>query len=256
MSDVANQLDSQLERLSRYYDLRHGSFQGDLDLYRELARDQSLVVELGCGTGRLLAPLGDEATRVVGIDRSPAMLRRARARVTASGMGPRVHLVAADLRAPVCSGASLAVAALNTLCHFTERDTQLQVLRSARESLIHGGQLVLDVPNPHLEVDARPAGVPVLEATFDTPDGLLMEWTVAEVSRAAQVVTLRSIYDLSTTRGLTRETCTFELYLYYRPELEFLLERAGFRVESVWGDYDGSEYRDDSPRMVCLAQAV
>ncbi len=256
MTPDPRRLDSELERLARFYDLRHGVFQGDLVLYRELARDQSLVLELGCGTGRLLAPLADEADRVIGLDRSPAMLKRARARVAASGMGPRVHLVAADLRTPVCSGASLAVAALNSLCHFTERDAQLRVLRSTRDSLVQGGRLVLDVPNPHVEVDARPAGVPVLEATLETPDGLMMEWTIAEASRAAQTMTLRSIYDLSAPRGLARETVVFELYLYYRPELELLLERAGFRVESVWGDYDGSDYWDDSPRMVCLAQAV
>lgn len=242
--------------LACHYDRRHGSFAADVDLYRDLARDRGLVLELGCGTGRLLAPLAAEARLVVGIDRSPEMLEQAQRRLAAAGLSAQVPLIAADLRETVCRGAELAVAALNTLSHFTDRPDQERVLRSSRESLADGGLLALDLPNPHLEVDARPAGVAVLEATFDTPDGTLMEWSVAEVARVRQVLTLRSVYDLCRSQGMRRETCVFDLYLYYLPELTLLLERAGFRVEEAWGDYDGSEYRDDSPRLICLARAV
>ena len=48
--------------------------------------------------------------------------------------------------------------------------------------------------------------------------------------------------------NLTVENCL--------PELTLLLERAAFRVEEAWGDYDGAPYDDDSPRLLCLARAI
>jgi len=249
-------LDQELALLARYYDARHGSFQEDVDFYRQLAQGRDLVLELGCGTGRLLAPLAEEARLVVGIDRSAAMLARAQERLRGAGPGPRVSLVAADLRDWACQGAELAVAALNTLSHFTDLPSQERVLASTRRSLRDGGLLALDVPNPHVEMDARPTGVAVLEATYRTPEGTLMEWSVAEVARASQLLTIRSLYDLCGGSGIRRQTTVFDLYLYYLPELTLLLERAGFRVEATWGDYDVAPYRDDSPRLLCLARAV
>ena len=38
-------------------------------------------------------------------------------------------------------------------------------------------------------------------------------------------------------------------------EMERLLRLCGFRVERVWGDYDGSDLDDDSPRQIVLARA-
>jgi len=249
-------LDGELARLAQYYDLRHGAFHDDVDLYRQLAQGADLVLELGCGTGRLLAPLAEEARRLVGVDRSPAMLARARERLRAAGVLSRVSLVAADLREPVCQGADLAVAALNTLSHFTDRSGQVRVLQATRQSLHMGGLLALDVPNPYFEMDARPNGVAMLEATYDTADGLIMEWSVAEAARARQILTVRSLYDICSAAGLRRESTVFDLYLYYLPELTLLLERAAFRLEEAWGDYDGAPYDDDSPRLLCLARAV
>jgi len=242
------------EKLAQYYDLRHGAYQEDVDFYRTLARDQHLVLELGCGTGRLLAPLADEATVVLGVDWSSAMLARAAARVEAAGARDRVDLIRADLRFSVCQGASLAIMALNTFSYFTQREDQLRVLEAVHTDLATGGRLVLDLPNPYLEMDAHPAGVMVLQQICETAEGTLIEWSVAEVERAAQRLHLLSLYDLCGATGVRRDWFATELYLCYRPELELLLEMAGFRVEGVYGDFDYAQYGDDSPRMLVLAQ--
>ena len=244
---------AELETLARYYDLRHGAYEDDVAFYRELAEGGGVVLELGCGTGRLLLPLAEEGAAVLGVELSPAMLSRARRRLAGTSLADRVQLVRADMRRPACRGASLAILALNTFSHFGDRQDQLQVLEAARTCLLPGGRLVLDLPNPHLEMD-RAEGACVLEQVTETAEGPLCEWTVAEVERAAQRLRLRSIYDLARPDGVLRDTCLVELYLFYRPELELLLERAGFQVEGVFGDYDYSEYADDSPRMVAIAR--
>ncbi|NPV08841.1 MAG: class I SAM-dependent methyltransferase [Anaerolineae bacterium] len=247
---------AELERLARYYDLRHGAYVEDLAFYRDLARGSHLVLELGCGTGRLLMPLADEGVAVLGVESSPAMLCRARSRLEGQEAADRVQLVRADLRRPVCRGASLALLALNTFNHFGHREEQVQVLEAARFSLSSGGRLVLDLPNPHLELERGVQGACVLEQVTDTDEGVLYEWSVTEVDRAAQRMRLRCVYDLARPDRIIRETCLAELYLFYRPELELLLERTAFAVEGVFGDYDGSDYEEGSPRMLAVARAV
>src|SRR5918993_5294276 len=62
------------------YDLEHAGFSDDVELYLRLAEVVGdPILELGCGTGRVLAPLAAAGHRITGIDLSPPMLERARA---------------------------------------------------------------------------------------------------------------------------------------------------------------------------------
>ena len=54
------------------YDLEHAGFSDDVELYLRLAEVVGdPILELGCGTGRVLAPLAAAGHRITGIDRSP-----------------------------------------------------------------------------------------------------------------------------------------------------------------------------------------
>src|SRR5215207_3632274 len=71
----------------------------DVAFWHGLARQQTAaVLELGGGTGRLAVPLLKSGARLVGIDRSAAMLRRARTKARRTGLGSRVRLVRGDIR--------------------------------------------------------------------------------------------------------------------------------------------------------------
>src|SRR6266511_5941338 len=56
------------------------------------------VLELGCGTGRVLVPCAAAAGAAVGVDVSPSMLARAAAAVAAAGLGDRIELHRGDMR--------------------------------------------------------------------------------------------------------------------------------------------------------------
>lgn len=54
----------------------------DVDFYLRLARDTGgPVLEVGCGTGRVLVPTAQAGIEVTGLDRSQAMLQRCRERL-------------------------------------------------------------------------------------------------------------------------------------------------------------------------------
>src|SRR5215218_11514137 len=65
--------------LPELYDLEHAGFMEDIELYLRLAEVVGdPILELGCGTGRVLAPLAAAGHRVTGVDRSRPMLDQAR----------------------------------------------------------------------------------------------------------------------------------------------------------------------------------
>ena len=71
----------------------------DLAFWRELAAAQSgPVLELGCGTGRLLMPIARSGADLTGLDRSAPMLDLARARARRLPRAVRPALVRGDIR--------------------------------------------------------------------------------------------------------------------------------------------------------------
>ena len=55
----------------------------DVAFFVQMARDSGgPVLEIGCGTGRVLIPTAQAATEIVGLDASPAMLARCREKLS------------------------------------------------------------------------------------------------------------------------------------------------------------------------------
>ena len=74
---------------ARFYDLEDDPFDGrDIEFYRRLVSPATRVLELGCGTGRVLVPLAVHCGYIHGVDASEAMLARCRDRLAAEGIGP------------------------------------------------------------------------------------------------------------------------------------------------------------------------
>lgn len=93
------------DRLAGVYDRRWAGYvEASVreTLRRVDVRDGDAVLDVGCGTGALLAALAERihASRLVGVDLSPAMLARAREK-----LGRRAALVAAEAgRLPLADG--------------------------------------------------------------------------------------------------------------------------------------------------------
>src|SRR5690349_12472613 len=94
-SDRANPFDV----LARYYDWEHADYDVDVPLYQDFARRTGgPILELACGSGRLMAPLLELGERVVGLDSSAPMLERARQSLDRAGLLRRAALHEADVR--------------------------------------------------------------------------------------------------------------------------------------------------------------
>ena len=88
---------AQFDAFARYYDADYRNYDDDVDLILTLAAESGdRVLELGCGTGRLLLPLAVQGHAVTGVDISPALLSIARSKL-AGWEGAPVELVQADI---------------------------------------------------------------------------------------------------------------------------------------------------------------
>ena len=250
------------EVVARYYDLEHDPLGADVALYCELARAHggSPVLELGCGTGRVLAGLLRSGHVAVGVDRSPVMLARAEERLrTLDPAGERWRLVAADVRElALAERFRLVLAPLDLFGYFMTTEDQLEALAGVRRHLYPEGQLAIDVAFPPGAFLGQPEGVLVHQWTHREPTGALVsKWWVREVDAARQLQHLTALYDVVGPDGtLRRWVDPLTLRYYYRYELEWLLQRAGFQVEGIYGGYALEELAGDSARLVVLARAA
>src|SRR5262245_8789782 len=141
------------------YDWEYRRRRDDVRFYGTLADERGgPILDLGCGTGRLMLPLLHAGHVVVGIDRAPAMLARAAARLDrlAPRLRRRALLLRGDLRhLPVRRRFQLAVAAFHTIQHLpTNRDLR-QFFTGVAGALQPGGWLAFDTFAPNATFLAR-----------------------------------------------------------------------------------------------------
>ncbi|RJP68761.1 MAG: class I SAM-dependent methyltransferase, partial [Candidatus Abyssobacteria bacterium SURF_17] len=72
--------------VAKYYDYFPVPF-NDIDFYKtRIPAPASSILELGCGTGRVLIPLAPHCGHILGVDNSEAMLALCRAKLQAAGI--------------------------------------------------------------------------------------------------------------------------------------------------------------------------
>ncbi len=248
------------EVIAEFYDLEFADFRDDIDLYLAFAqRSGDPILEVGCGTGRLLVPLARAGYTVHGVDRSPGMLERARERLRREGL-EQVRLFQADmadlgvLRDEVYR---LAIIAVNGFLHATDREGQQRTLRELHRVLQAGGWLLLDVLHPTPQ-QLRALEQPLAwDGSWQLEDGSRVDrFTSRTVHPADQTIVTTHFYDrVDPTSGhVFRRVACYALRYVHRFELELLLEAAGFELEAVYGSYDLEPLTDESPTMLVVAR--
>lgn len=246
------------ELIAPYYDLEHADYQDDVDLYLNYAAAcGSPVLELGCGTGRLLMPLARRGVKLIGVDSSPAMLARARQHLEAQDLLKHVELIEADARVlQISQRFRLAFVALNSFAHFITRDDQRAVLGTLHEHLLPGGTLILDLPYADIRRHQQADGQMFHQGTWlDQSRSELVSHLVAPTTDATgRILYLTHFYDAHSQGGpLSRTIVQTTLALLSPGEAALLVESSGFHVQRLFGDYDLNPCEAESPRLIVIA---
>jgi ubiquinone/menaquinone biosynthesis C-methylase UbiE len=141
-------------KLAKYYDGAYAAMKDlvDVPFYADLAkRTGGPVLEVGCGTGRVLLPIARQGQKIDGVDSSPAMLRVLTEHLQSEPpeVRQRVELHLADMRDfRLGRKYPLVTIPFRPLQHMRTVPDQLSALTSAAFHLQEGGILAFDVFYP------------------------------------------------------------------------------------------------------------
>jgi len=245
MSKIADEYEGPL---ARNYDALYGVMRdpsGDAAFYRALAQEiGGPVLELGCGTGRVLLPIAALGIPCVGVDASPAMLAALRAK------NPPANLESIEARMESFDlGARrfrLITCPFRAFQHLLDVPSQLAALANVRRYLAPGGAFAFDVFDPKLALLIAPADTERLEATFTIGGVQTRRFGRARMDLATQILEATFRFEPAHADGNT----TVRLRWFYRYEIEHLLARAGFTDLTLYGGYDRRPWRPEGETVI------
>ena len=222
----------------------------DIDFYVNAAREYGgPVLELGCGTGRILIPTARAGIEVSGVDASEQMLAACRRRLddeTPEVRG-RTTLYAGDMRAlDLRRRYRLITLPFRLFQYLLTVEEQLACLAAVDRHLEASGWLILDVAEPSIQNLASPLDTAETdEQPFRHPDGrtIIRHHRLLERDLCSQTFSTELAFDVTYLDGRTERFAHQHRFRYlFRLEAEHLLARAGFIVSNVFSDFDRSPY--------------
>jgi SAM-dependent methyltransferase len=200
------------------------------------------MVDVACGMGRHLEILIARGYPAVGLDRSATLLANAPAPV-------RPHLVRGDMRQLPFSNRRFngLFSFFTSFGYFGKRSAHEALLSEFARVVADGGRMVLDVANPP---QVRACLRPFSERTLD---GHAVRERRALVSRSDGDVVVKDV-QVSDATGEPVATFHEEVSLYERDELLDMLHAASWRELVSLGDYDGTTWTRESPRLIVIAE--
>jgi SAM-dependent methyltransferase len=226
----------------------------DVPFWARLAGAQTgRVLELGCGTGRLTVPVARTGARIVGIDRSPAMLARGQKRLRRARLG-NASLLIGDIRhLPFRrrAGFSLVMAPYGMLQSLTREKDLAATIASVHAVLPKGGLFVVDlVPDlPRWDEYERRTSLSGRSGRSRTLT--LIETVRQDVPRRLTIFEHEYVERQGDQRRVHRFSLTFRTLSV--PQMRRRLEAGGFTVKAVLGDYLGGPWDDRSDVWVIVA---
>ena len=243
------------------YDSFSTGLDGDEAFYvEEAVKAGGPVLEIGCGTGRIMIPIAEAGVPVVGLDRAPAMLEVSRRKIAGlpEETGRRIRIVEGDMRTfSLERRFPLAIIPYRAFLHMMTSDDQRRALTRIREHLADGGKLVFNVFDPSIELIA---------AYMKSPRGTLNHlgsFTHPETGRRVMVSDTRRYDPLEQTleehrffeevndegRMLSKTTTPLYLRYVHRFEMQYLLELSGYEIEALYGDFHRGPFQHGNEQV-------
>ncbi len=239
------------------YDLLCAGLDYGFDFYLGLAKAaRGPVLDVCCGTGRILLPCLQAGVDIEGLDLFPAMLARLREKAAALGRQPVLH--EANMTCfQLPRRYAFVMIPFNAFVHNLTADDQLTCLRSCREHLLPGGLLAFDTafPGPHWIGAA--SGTRHLEGELPHPEtGLPVRmWDTRTFDRVNQLQhSFNEVEFLDAAGGVvSTHPSKTTLRWIYKGEMELLLRVAGFARWKILGSFDGRPLVNETDDMIVQA---
>lgn len=228
------------ERIAEIYDSWYAAYDPHcIDILAELAHGGP-ALELGIGTGRIALPLAQRGVAVQGVDASPAMIAKLRAKPGGAAI-PVTMASFADFA--VDARFTLAYIAFNTFFALLTQDEQIRCMETVARHLDPGGRFVLEAFVPDL---ARYAAGQALRVVGVEANAVRID--ASELDGARQRVTSQHI--VLTECGARLYPVT--LRYVWPSEMDLMARIAGLRLEHRWSDWQHAPFGADSAKHISV----
>lgn len=246
--------------------LEHGHYNDDIGFWTALANERGdPVLDLGAAVGRVTLPLARAGHTVTAVDGSHAMLDELRAALDreAEPVRARVTTVCCDFRALDVPGGPyrLAIMPMNSLQVLHDPDEHHACLAGLRRHLDVGGNFAFDVAHLDLHAVERVLGETHADVAWTDPASgavLTHEAWYEEVDHATSTVRFTTrVTERHPDGSFDEHLRPHTVHIFAPTELWELVHGAGFAVQAVYGDFDGTPLSEGAPRQIyrCVAMA-
>jgi SAM-dependent methyltransferase len=211
-----------------------------VDVLAELAGDGA-ALELAVGTGRLALPLAARGVSVSGIELSPDMIERLRAK----DPGGQVTVMQGDMTsARVAKSFRLVYLVFNTIGNVETQERQVGCFRTAAAHLEPGGTFVVEV------------GVPDLRRLPPGEDARVFAHAPGYVGydRYVDLVGQRAVSHHFVAEGSDVHEFRTPFRYVWPSELDLMAQLAGLTLAHRWTDWDRSPFSGESAKHVSVWQ--
>jgi SAM-dependent methyltransferase len=240
-----------------YYHEHHQGYTDDLSFWSELAqRHGSPILELGCGTGRVLIPLAEIGHQCFGLDHNLEMLEFVHQQ-TPSRNSKNINTIQADLTSfELDIKFPLIILPCNTLSTLDEISRR-SMLNCVNKHLSKGGIFTASTPNPAVLSKLDSSDQSEIEMIFSHPKSGNPVQVSYRIVRKPDRVTFCWYYDHLLPDGVVdRLTVSTSHHLFSTSQVinEFL--NSGYSLEKPYGDFNLSPLTKNSPNLIIVAEKI
>jgi len=237
------------------YHCHHQSFGEDLPFWQTLARWQGdPVLELGCGTGRVLIPIAQDGHNVYGIDHSPDMLAFLKKRIPTE-LQPRIHLFEANMiNFQIEAEFRLVLLPCNTYSSFNSQE-RLSLLACVFQHLKPGGVFAVSMPNPSLLASLQTNAESEIETIFSHPETGYPVQVSSNWEKQKDLVKMNWYYDHLLPSGkIERLTASVSHYLASVEDYITEMISTGFTIQDTYRNFETGPYKPEANHLIIIAK--
>lgn len=228
------------DKIADIYDKLYPSVStAQIDFLGELA-GEGQILELGIGTGRIAIPLLERGFSLHGIEISPRMIEKLRAK---PGGEKIVVTQGSFVEIPAPHTYSLIFAAFNTFFGLPTRDDQFNSFKSIEKALVPGGKLVIEAIVPDLSSFTNGKALNLVSVSDDE-----VELSASVLDTNAQTLMAQKI---TISESGIRMIPT-RLRYAWPSELDLMGELAGLPLAERYGWWDKREFRKGSSSHISV----
>lgn len=249
---------------AEYYDEDYTSGipdRGDIAFYKKYAQQQgSPILELACGTGRILIPIAQTGTECYGLDSDREMLAMCETKAQTLDLN-NIHLQVASMDDfHYDQEFSYIYIPFRSFQHLLNVEQQMQCLQLVRDHLRDDGIFILDVFAPNIgKISSYSKKKEEWEKEFSRKnqrtESTITRYYQAQADLANQVIEVEMKWEERNDTGIlvARKQGHFKLRYIFRYELEHLLYRCGFQP-AIYGYFDERPYDYSSGETIAICR--